>query len=335
MLISRTLTTARHTSHYWEAGPSDGPLMVFLHGWPESALMWRAQMEAFAAEGWHCVAPDMRGYGKSSVPADPSAYAVEELVRDMVERHDQRGGLPAVWVGHDLGSPVVGALAAHHSTRCRGVALFSVPYFPDGFALSTLVPLVDRGLYPADEYPEGQWDYCRFYETHFEQTVSDFDAELPATLALIFRYGDPASVGTVYRSATITRNGGWFGAARRAPPTAPDHRLWPVDDFAALVADFSIHGFRPANAWYLNNAKNVDFARTAPDGGRLTQPVLFINGNYDAICDIGLGALGAPMENACSDLTISKEPSGHWLPLERKEQTVETMRAWLRAKALS
>ncbi len=88
VLASHVLRTARHTTHYWEAGPGDGPLMIFLHGWPESALMWRAQMGAFAAEGWHCVAPHMRGYGKSSVPSDPSAYAVQELVHDIVELHD-------------------------------------------------------------------------------------------------------------------------------------------------------------------------------------------------------------------------------------------------------
>jgi pimeloyl-ACP methyl ester carboxylesterase len=67
-LASRTFSSARQATHYWEAGPEEGPLMIFLHGWPEIGLMWRAQIEAFAAEGWHCVAPDMRGYGASSAP---------------------------------------------------------------------------------------------------------------------------------------------------------------------------------------------------------------------------------------------------------------------------
>ena len=49
--------------------------MIFLHGWPEIGVMWRAQMQAFAAEGWRCVAPDMRGYGGSSAPEAPEAYA--------------------------------------------------------------------------------------------------------------------------------------------------------------------------------------------------------------------------------------------------------------------
>ena len=74
-LVSHTFSTPRHTTHYLECGPADGPLILFLHGWPEIGLVWRAQMEAFAAEGWHCVAPDMRGYGGSSAPADRAAYA--------------------------------------------------------------------------------------------------------------------------------------------------------------------------------------------------------------------------------------------------------------------
>jgi pimeloyl-ACP methyl ester carboxylesterase len=70
--------------------------MIFLHGWPSISLMWRAQMDAFALEGWHCVAPDLRGYGGSSAPAANDAYIIEEVVADMVEFHDHLGGKPAI-----------------------------------------------------------------------------------------------------------------------------------------------------------------------------------------------------------------------------------------------
>jgi pimeloyl-ACP methyl ester carboxylesterase len=157
--------------------------MIFLHGWPQIGLMWRAQMEAFASEGWRCIAPDMRGYGGSTAPRPSEAYELKEIVDDMVELHDSLGARPAIWVGHDWGSPVAGALAAHHAKRSRGIVLISVPYFPQGFGLPSLVPLLDRNLYPADQYPDGQWDYYRFYLTHFDQSVSDMEADIPATLA--------------------------------------------------------------------------------------------------------------------------------------------------------
>ncbi len=242
--VSRTLVTPRHTTRYIEAGPPGGPLMVFLHGWPELGLVWRAQVDAFAAEGWRCVAPDMRGYGGSSAPAATDAYTMAQIVADVAELHDHLGGAPAVWVGHDWGSVVAGALVAHHPGRARGAVLVSVPYFPDANALPTLVPLVDRTIYPADQYPDGQWDYYRYYNTHLTAAVADLDADQAASLASIYRSGDPSSLGRPAANATVTRRGGRFGAAHRAPPTQPDPALWPAADFEALVHAFAAHGFR-------------------------------------------------------------------------------------------
>jgi pimeloyl-ACP methyl ester carboxylesterase len=303
--------------------------MIFLHGWPGIGLMWRSQVEAFATEGWHCIAPDMRGYGGSSAPTTSEAYALQEIVDDMVELHDHLGARPAIWVGHDLGSPVAGALAAHHSKRSRGVVLTSVPYSPGSFSLPSLLPWIDRKLYPVDQYPDGQWDYYRFYLTHFDQTVTDFNADIPASLAAIYRAGNPTAVGQVYRSALVSRHGGWFGSAHRAPATLPDPTLWPAADFDALVGAFRVTGFRPGNSWYLNDTANIAFAHAAPDGGRLRQPVLFVNGEFDGICDITRSRLGEPMRNTCQDLSVTNLPAGHWLPLERKTELCQAIRSWV------
>ena len=308
--------------------------MILLHGWPEVSLVWRAQIEAFAAEGWHCVAPDLRGFGSSSAPAASEAYATEQVVADMAELHDHLGGMPAIWVGHDWGSCTVGALVAHESQRSRGAVLVSVPYFPDANALPTLVPLVDRSIYPADEYPDGQWDYYRYYTTHFTDAVADLDADIPSSLASIFRPGDPASVGKVLPSASVTRQGGRFGAAHRAPPTEPDRALWPLADFDELVKSFEAHGFRSACAWYLNDDANIAYARKAPNGGRLSKPVLFINGELDQVNSINGNDMGEPMRAACSDLTVTNLRGAHWLPLERKVELTSAMRTWFQTKQL-
>ena len=308
--------------------------MLFLHGWPSIGLMWRAQMDAFAADGWHCVAPDLRGYGGSSVPAANDAYTIENVVADMAELHDHLGGEPAIWVGHDWGCVVVGALVAHEPGRSRAAALTSLAYQPDGHALRTLVPLVDRTIYPADQYPDGQWDYYRYYTTHFEAAVSDLDADLDASLASIFRPGDSAAIGKVSPHALVTRNGGRFGAVHRAPPTQPAPALWPPADFDVLVKSFRARGFRPSCAWYLNDDANIAYARKAPNSGRLSHPVLFVNGDFDQICSITGNRQGDPMRAACADLTVTSVPSGHWLPVERKADLIQAIRTWLQSKKL-
>ena len=333
-LVTRTFSTPRHTTRYLEGGPTDGPLMLFLHGWPELSLIWRAQMMAFSAEGWHCVAPDMRGYGGSSAPVANDAYTNEQVVTDMAELHDHLGGRPAIWVGHDWGSVIVGSLVGHEPQRSRGAVLVSVPYFPDTNALPTLVPLVDRTIYPVDEYPDGQWDYYRYYTKHFEAAVADLDADKASSLASIYRRGDPAVMGKPTPNAMVTRKGGRFGAAHRAPPTKPDPALWPAADFRELVTTFDAHGFRAPCAWYLNDDANIAFARRAPDGGRISQPILFVNGDLDAINTIHGNRSGDPMRAACADLTVTGLSGAHWLPLERKDELVQAIRRWLRSKSL-
>lgn len=334
-LASRTFSTARHTTHYLEKGPANGPLMIFLHGWPELGLIWRAQLDEFAAAGWRCIAPDMRGYGGSSIPSANDAYAHEHVVADMRELHDHLGGEPAIWIGHDWGSVAVGSLVSHEPARSRGAVLISVPYFPTGHALQTLVPLVDRNIYPADQYPDGQWDYYRYYNTNFASAVADLDADKAASLASIYRSGDPAKIAKPAANATVTRNGGRFGAAHRAPPTNPDRALWPLADFETLVRSFDSLGFRAPCAWYLNDEANIAYAGKASDGGRLSLPVLFVNGEYDQMNSINGNHMGDPMREACTDLTVAHLPGAHWLPLECKTELTLAIRAWLESKNLT
>ncbi|WP_405058628.1 MFS transporter [Kribbella sp. NBC_01505] len=331
---SQRFDSPRQSTHYLECGPADGPLMFFLHGWPAIGLFWHAQLETFAADGWRCIAPDLRGYGGSSAPATTTAYGIEEVVADLIELHDHLGGASAIWVGHDWGSAVVGALAAHEPDRCRGAVLTSWAYFPEANSLATLVPLVDRAIYPVDDYPDGQWDYYRYYTTHFEEAVDDLDADPAATLASIYQPGNPDVMNDVAPAALVTRNGGRFGDAHHAPPTEPDPALWPPADFDQLVRAFKTQGFRPTCAWYTNDDANIAYARTAPNDGCLSQPVLFINGDWDVICTITGNRQGDPMRASCTDLTETSLPAGHWLPLERKAEHIQAIRTWLQTNNL-
>ena len=96
-----------------------------------------------------------------------------------------------------------------------------------------------------------------------------------------------------------------------------------------------MNGFRPGNSWYLNDAANIAYAHAVSDGGRLRQPVLFLNGEFDGLCDITHNRSGEGMRSTCQDLTVTNLPSGHWVPLERKAEVTQAVRSWLRTKALS
>jgi hypothetical protein len=101
-----------------------------------------------------------------------------------------------------------------------------------------------------------------------------------------------------------------------------------------LVQTFKAHGFRAPCAWYLNDDANVAYARKAPNSGRISQPVLFVNGDLDQINTITGNRLGDPMRAACTDLTVMSLSGAHWLPVERKAELIGTIRTWLGAKNL-
>ena len=333
-LAVRQIETARHRTAWIELGPADGPPMIFVHGWPELGIIWRAQIEHFAAAGWRCVAPDMRGYGGSSVPTAMVAYAVRALVGDMIALHDALGGAPAVWVGHDWGSAVGWAVASHHAGRCRGAVNLCVPYLARGLALPNLVPLVDRELYPADTNPVGQWDYWLFYREAFAQAAQELEADVAGTMAALYRAGSPGVIGKPSKQARIRANGGRFGAARRAPAMPRDAAMLPQADYDTLVAAFQATGFGGANAWYMNDAANIAYAAEAPDFGRLTLPVLFLHAAWDPVCDTAHSRLADPMRADCADLSEITIEGGHGLMLERPAEVNGAIAEWLAAKDL-
>src|ERR1700679_3406971 len=186
-ILEHVAKSARHTTFFLSCGAAHSTPIVFLHGWPELSISWRGQLPVFADLGFRAVAPDMRGYGRSSVYVRHDDYALENSVADMIELLDALGAEKAIWVGHDWGSPVVWSIAQHHPERCHGVANLCVPYSPDGFAPERIIPLADRALYPEDRFPAAQWDYMLFYRENFAKACAGFEADIRATVRALFR----------------------------------------------------------------------------------------------------------------------------------------------------
>ena len=321
--------TARHTTSYLAAGPIDGPLIIFLHGWPELAVSWRHQLGCFATLGFRVIAPDMRGYGYSSVPVRRQDYALELVVQDMIELIDHLGRDAAVWVGHDFGAPVVWGIASHCPERCTGVANLCVPHFPEGFTADNLVKYVDRSIYPADIYPAGQWDYQFDYIEHFGEAARALDADPGRTVRAIFRRGQPEMKGKPFYTAHVRKDGGRFGGAGIAPDLPRDPAIITEKDLQEYVTCLTRTGFAAANSLYVNVELNHEYALRARNGGTLGMPALFIHAAYDWVCATCDTRLADPMRASCSNLEEVVIASGHWMQQERPQEVNGAIAGWV------
>ena len=127
-ITNRRIATNGIELNIAEQGDPDAPLLLLLHGFPESWFSWRHQFAPLAAAGYHVVAPDMRGYGDTSAPSDPEAYRIDHLALDVVGVIDHFGQETATIIGHDWGSMVVWYTALLHPDRINAVVGMSVPY---------------------------------------------------------------------------------------------------------------------------------------------------------------------------------------------------------------
>ena len=118
------------------SGPVAGPLVLLLHGFPESRHSWCAALPALAAAGYRAIAPDQRGYsaGARPDPADLSNYAFDRLVADAIEIVEAAGGDERRFhlVGHDWGGQVAWGVAGKHPERLASLAILSRPH-PSSF----------------------------------------------------------------------------------------------------------------------------------------------------------------------------------------------------------
>jgi len=110
------------------AGPSDGPLVLLLHGFPQSSYQWRFQLPVLAAAGFRAVAPDQRGYSPGARPEEVEAYHLDRLAEDAVAMADVLGADRFHLVGHDWGGFLAWMVAARHGGRLLSVTAVSSPH---------------------------------------------------------------------------------------------------------------------------------------------------------------------------------------------------------------
>ncbi|MEU9452221.1 alpha/beta hydrolase [Streptomyces sp. NPDC048277] len=313
----RVVSSPAGRIHLVEQGA--GPLVLLVHGFPESWYSWRHQLPALAAAGYRAVAIDVRGYGRSSRPAAPDAYRMVELVEDNVSVVRALGEESAVVVGHDWGAAIAANSALLRPEVFRAVGLLSVPYTPRG------------GPRPSDVFAGlgrdgGQEFYVSYFqepgraEAEIEPDVRGWLAGFYAALSGDTMPGagapDPHFVsegGTLRERFPVGRPPAWLG----------DREL---DVFAG---EFERTGLTGA----LNRYRNMDrdwADLAAYDGAPITQPSLFAGGSLDAsttwLAD-AIEAYPVTLPGLVSSRLL--DGCGHWIQQERPDEISRLLVDWL------
>jgi pimeloyl-ACP methyl ester carboxylesterase len=296
--------------HVMEAG--DGPLVLLVHGFPESWYSWRNQLPVLAEAGYRAAAIDVRGYGRSSKPLAVDQYRMVKHVADNVDVVHALGETTAVVIGHDWGSPIACNSALLRPDVFTGLGMLSVPYSPAGRTRPTDAFRLMGG---DDEF------YIEYFQ---EPGRAEGEIEEDVRSWLLGFYfsasGDaPPTKGSI---ATVTR-----GGKLRDRFTFPDPLpAWLAQaDLDFYVSEFERGGF----AGPLNRYRNVD--RDWEDlrayaGAPITVPSLFIGGERDGPTVWGAGSI-ARFSETVPRLHGSHilEGCGHWVQQERADRTNELL----------
>jgi pimeloyl-ACP methyl ester carboxylesterase len=291
-----------------------GPLVVLCHGWPELSYSWRHQIPAIAAAGYHVVAPDMRGFGRTGAPADIAAYSIFDLVGDMVALVAALGEKHAVIVGHDWGAPVAWHAAMFRPDVFLAVAGLSVP-----------PPFRGRGR-PLETLRQS--GITNFYWQYFQSpgvAEREFERDVDVTMRTLLGRGfsDPAA------SLFVEDGKGFLGDASAIRPL-PD---WLTEaDLAYFSEAYRKSGFRGGLNWYRNIDRNWEL--TAPwQDAQIAQPSLFIAGSNDSVITGLIGAKRvADMERVLPNLTqkLIIDGAGHWVQQERASEVNAALIGFIR-----
>lgn len=278
----------------------------------------------------------MRGYGSSSCPRDHTAYRLERLVAEQLALLQHLGRSEAVWIGHDWGSGVVSALAAHHPEVFAGMILLSLPYRTIELGVDHLITLVNRELYPESEYPYGQWAYMKLYEKAPEKADRNLESSIKKTTKLLYAKSDPETFGKPSFTANAMRDEAFFPAN---PDDLPDIPLeyTSLDEtlFNNLVKTHKENGYFPATAYYRNHKLNEAYDKSKKDDGVLQVPVLYIDPKYDAVCSSSTTPkMLDGMRKTCKQLTERSIEAAHWVQLEKPEEVNATIAEWLATSML-
>ena len=305
----RTLNTNGIEMYVTEAGDPDGKPVIFVHGFPELGRSWRKQLPALADAGYRAIAPDMRGYGRTTAPKEVEAYDIHHLTGDLCGLLDDLGVEKAAFVGHDWGAWAMWFMALMHPERVGCLTNISVAYMP-------------RAAAPPMQTAKQIFGDIFFYQLYF-QDVGPADEELGKDVrrtVLKFAWSVSGAAGSSERSNLVIQKvgeGGFLDMLSDPPEGAVSMDWFTDEDLEYFVGEFSRTGYFGPLSWYRNIDHNWE---TTPQlsGAKPSLPVLFIAGTNDPVIRM-LPPDG--MKETVPDLRGIEliEGAGHWVHMENPD----------------
>ncbi len=289
----------------------DGPPVILLHGFPELAFSWRHQIPALAMAGYRAIAPDQRGYGKTSVPPRVSDYRVEELIGDIHGLLDALQIDSAVFIGHDMGAILLWQMAMHAPERIDRLIMLNIPHYPR----PPQDPIsIWRRRFGKDFYIVNFQDSDESDRAFAADTAHFFDVTMrrnQVPRAVFEKLPPERKVISLLRALS-----------REAQSGEP---LLSTDERNYYASAFDASGFTGAINWYRNWKHNWEVLEGVDH--TIDIPTLFIGAVDDLI--IAPGHIEG-MRPLVTDIEIHVlEHCGHWSQQEKPDEVNRLILEWL------
>jgi pimeloyl-ACP methyl ester carboxylesterase len=349
------------TMHVLEAGFEEHgrPGLLLLHGFPELAFSWRKVMLPLAQAGYHVVAPDQRGYGRTTgydaeYDGDLASYRPLNLVRDVLGLVAALGYRTVDLVGHDFGSPVAAWCALLRPDVFRSVALMSAPFagvpaLPLGPQVRNTAPDVHAELaalprprkhyqwYYSTRQADGDMRHCKqglhdFMRAYYHVKSADWKENQPYPLGA-WSAQELAKLPTYY---VMDLHEDMAQTVAHQMPTREQVaacRWMTEEEMRVYSGEFARTGFQAALQWYRCRTTGLFNAEAEVFAGRtIDVPSVFIAGKSDWGPYQKGGDLEVMRNKACTDMRGCHfiEGAGHWVQQEQPEETVRLLLAFLR-----
>jgi pimeloyl-ACP methyl ester carboxylesterase len=334
--------------HVLEAGDPGAPAVLLLHGFPELAYSWRKILPALAEAGFHAIAPDQRGYGRTTgwdgrFDGDVASFGMANLIEDAAQLLGNLGIQKAHVVGHDFGAPVAAYSAMTRPQLCRSLVLMSAPF--GGVPIGGRAGSVHEDLAKLGR-KHYQWYYSTreadrdmrecaqgvraFLRAYYHYKSADWPGNKPFRLAG-WTAPELAKMPTYYvmeLGSTMAET-----VAPYMPAKAP---AWLTDEELEVYADaFERNGFQGGLQWY-RCATDLRYAvNLAPlvMGKTIDVPSLFIAGASDWGIYQKPGEFERMQGEACTDFRGAHlvPGAGHWVQQEQPGPTSRLLTDFLKS----